>query len=188
MEFTNSKITLFYLRDTQLGALGQLKSILSLLRCGSNSANGNSNCPTDILMYVQKQPCYSFKSWLKPQTCPCCWLLLRFRWTHNLFLPFVVRNIRTCSSLHHEDWHALRSDLKRLEFSVTFLQHAWCVMVFNHITLTPTHTHAHTNTDALSLLPTLLDCPCTFFPIGYYICAFISLLFPPSSPIPFISS
>lgn len=144
MEFTNSKITLFYLRDTQLGALGQLKSILSLLRCGSNSANGNSNCPTDILMYVQKQPCYSFKSWLKPQTCPCCWLLLRFRWTHNLFLPFVVRNIRTCSSLHHEDWHALRSDLKRLEFSVTFLQHAWCVMVFNHITLTPTHTHMHT--------------------------------------------
>lgn len=49
-----------------------LKVFLCLLRRVSKCANKSSNCPTDILKYVEKRSWYCFNLWSKTFKFPCC--------------------------------------------------------------------------------------------------------------------
>lgn len=90
--YGNRKIMLFSHRHSARhcsGSISSLKLLLSLLSCGSNSFKNSSNCPADILRYLQKRSWCCFSSLIKPWNCPYYCLLMM-----NLMM-FVFRNIRT---------------------------------------------------------------------------------------------
>lgn len=87
----NSKIILFYLRNTAKHCSGSLVS------------------PKDWKIWSQllhpeictKAAWYGFNSWIKPRNSLCCCLLVRTGWTQNLtFFLFSFRNIITSCQLH----------------------------------------------------------------------------------------